>query len=295
MELDATSVKQPLQDNGRTVFRLMPRYAFKKDQYFITAGVNFAYESGDAIHSKLHLFPHLEAKFQLLPDEVSVYGTLSGNLSTNTLAAYSKENQFMNDFTPMLNTNHKVDFTTGVNAKLSKELVAVASLTFSRMTDMPYYLNMQEINEPVKYTVFYDDVNMLNLHFEMDYLQESKFGLGLQADYYSYNSDSLDKPLYKPAFRVGLNGHYSIADKISIKAELYYNATSYAYDYTPNSSHYLRLKNYADVNIGVEYHYTKILSAFVQLNNIGMSKYFRWYNYPSYKLNAMAGITYSFW
>ena len=214
MELDATSISQPLQENARTVFRFMPRYAFKKDQYYITAGANFVYESGDAIESKFHLYPHLEASFQLLPDEVSVYGKLSGNLKTNTLYGFSKENQFMNNETPMLNTNTNVDFSTGVNAKISKELMAVAGLTFTRMDDMPYFLNVLANNEPVKYTVVYDDVNMLNLHFEMNYAQDTKLGVGLRADYYSYNNDSLEKPLFMPAFRIGLNGNYAIADKI---------------------------------------------------------------------------------
>ncbi len=295
MELDATNISQPLQDNARTVFRLMPRYAFKKDKYFLTAGVNIAYESGDAIDSKLHLYPHLEASFQLLPDEVSVYGKLSGNLKTNTLVEYSKENQFLNNSTLMLNTNTNVNFSTGVNARLSKELIAVAGLTFTRTRDMPYFFNVVKNNDPVKYTVVYDDVNMLNLHFEMNYVQETKLGIGLRADYYSYNTDSLEKPLFEPTFRIGLNGNYAIADKIFLKAELYYNAPTYAYDYTPGSSHYQRLRAYTDLNIGVDYHYSKILTAFVQLNNVGMQQYFRWYNYPSYRLNMMVGATYSFW
>jgi hypothetical protein len=54
------------------------------------------------------------------------------------------------------------------------------------------------------------------------------------------------------------------------------------------------LKGYMDANLGIDYRYSKVLSAFVSLNNIGFARYFRWYEYPSYRLLGMAGITYAF-
>ena len=293
--MDATSASQISKDNARTIFRVMPRYAFKKDKYYLTAGANFGYESGDNINSKIHIYPHLEANFQLLNEEIRVYGQLSGNLKTNSLTAYSQENQFLSNNILLLNTNNKIDFTAGVNAKLSKEFIAIASFSFNRFVDQAYFFNIDNLNEPVKYIVIYDDLNQINLHAEMNYVQVNKLELGVRADYYSYDNDILEKPLFKPAFRIGLAGNYNIASKIFIKTELYYNAETYAYETSGVNSRYIRLKDYVDISIGAEYRYSKILSGFVQLNNIGMQKYFRWYNYPSYRMNAMAGITYSFW
>ena len=101
--------------------------------------------------------------------------------------------------------------------------------------------------------------------------------------------------MYTPSFRIGLHGRYAIADKIYMRSELYFNDGVYALNYAPARPEYMKLDSYIDINLGVEYRYSKILSAFVQLNNLGMQKYFKWYNYPSYRLNAIAGITYSFW
>lgn len=293
--LDATNVSQPLQDNSRIIFRTMPRYAFKKDKYYLTAGVNLAYESGDNIDTKIHLYPDVEAKFQLLSEEVSVYGKFTGNLQTTSLANFSQENQFLNNATKLLNTNDKVDLSAGINAKLSKELLAIASFSFSRITNQPYFINLNNPEEPVKYSLTYDNLSLANIHAEMNYAQVNKAGIGIKADYYFYSTDKLDKPLFKPAYKIGLNGNYEIADKIFIKSEFYYNAGVYAFELSGVNGNYVRLKNYADINIGAEYKYSKILTGFVQLNNIGMQKYFRWYNYPSYRMNVMAGVTYSFW
>jgi outer membrane receptor protein involved in Fe transport len=49
-----------------------------------------------------------------------------------------------------------------------------------------------------------------------------------------------------------------------------------------------------DLNLGVEYRYSKVLSGFITLNNILGQRYYHWYNYPSYRFNMMLGITYSF-
>ena len=57
---------------------------------------------------------------------------------------------------------------------------------------------------------------------------------------------------------------------------------------------YKTIKGYVDISFGVDYRYSKVLSVFLNLNNITASKYSRWYNYPSYTFGAMAGLSYSF-
>jgi outer membrane cobalamin receptor len=54
------------------------------------------------------------------------------------------------------------------------------------------------------------------------------------------------------------------------------------------------LDGYLDLNLGVDYRISKVLSTFVQINNATASKYSRWYNYPSYRLGVFAGLSYSF-
>ena len=55
-----------------------------------------------------------------------------------------------------------------------------------------------------------------------------------------------------------------------------------------------KLYGFVDWNLGFEYRYTKILSAFLNFNNIEGERYFRWNNYPSQRFSFMGGITYAF-
>jgi len=49
-----------------------------------------------------------------------------------------------------------------------------------------------------------------------------------------------------------------------------------------------------DLNLGLEYHYSNVLSGFLNLNNLLGQRYYHWYNYPAYRFNLMIGVTYSF-
>jgi len=54
------------------------------------------------------------------------------------------------------------------------------------------------------------------------------------------------------------------------------------------------MKGLVDVNLGLEYRYTKFLSAFLNLNNLAAQRYQRWYAYPTQKFNLLGGLTYTF-
>lgn len=292
-ELDLMHVDQPFNDRKRTTFKLDPRYTFKKNKFLIAAGANIAYEDGDFVDSKLHFYPHANAELQVLSDQITVFAQLSGNLKNNTLVDFSSENSFLGAFTPLINTSTKMEFSGGVTARLSREFIVTAGASAARVKNQPYYFNVTSPDAPVKYTIVYDDASTMHLNAALDYIRAEKSSFGINLKYQSYNNDSIDKPFFTPAFKIGLHGTYVIAEKIYLKSELYYNDLSYAYNMKDGG--FTKLDGYVDMNLGVDYRYSKVLSAFVQINNIGMQKYFQYYNYPSYRLNAMAGITYSFW
>ena len=49
-----------------------------------------------------------------------------------------------------------------------------------------------------------------------------------------------------------------------------------------------------DANLGIEYRYSKRISAFVQLNNFASQSYQRWYNAPVQQFQVMGGVTFRF-
>jgi hypothetical protein len=47
-----------------------------------------------------------------------------------------------------------------------------------------------------------------------------------------------------------------------------------------------------DFNIGAEYRLTKMLSFWVNFNNIANFRYQRWYGYPTQQFNIIGGLTF---
>lgn len=293
---DLNQTHQNYLDYNRNIFTIEPRYRFNKDLWMLNVGVNGSLESNSS-QSLYHLYPHIEAKYQVIDDQFSLFAKWTGELRRNNYRSLAKENQFMTADTILFkNTNDKLDISFGAIAKLSRDVNANASVRYSRLVNDVFFINRDEL--PVRFETYYDDVNLIAVHGQFDYNESEKTIIGLNIDFNSYTSDiSNTKVLFKPLYRIGLTGKYMIADKIEIKPDIYFNGISYAFDYEKSVTTpvYKTIKGFVDLNIGVEYHYTKILTVFAQINNIGMSRYYYWNNYPNYRLNAMAGLTYSFW
>jgi outer membrane receptor protein involved in Fe transport len=55
-----------------------------------------------------------------------------------------------------------------------------------------------------------------------------------------------------------------------------------------------KLDPFVDLNLGIDYRYSKQLSAFIQVNNIANGRYNRFVNYPVYGIIFMGGFTFTF-
>jgi outer membrane receptor protein involved in Fe transport len=96
----------------------------------------------------------------------------------------------------------------------------------------------------------------------------------------------------KPKFDMALNVKYDLQKKIVAHLDLFYVGQRYAH-FEEYSS--FVLPAYFDANIGLEYRYTKRLSAFLNCNNIASKNYQVWAYYPVQRFNAMLGFSYAFW
>jgi outer membrane receptor protein involved in Fe transport len=280
-----------LRDLSNTIFGLYPRYALDVPSFKLLVGGNVEFETAD--ETRYHFYPHAEARYKLASDVLSIFAKVTGGLQKHSYKEITGINPFTGALVVPGNSNNKFEVSGGMNVKLDKEILFSADASYNRVTDFLYYINNEQLdNEPVTFTNVYDDAEIIKVHGQLQFERNEKFSFALGAQYNNNKPDKLFKAWYVPAVKVNLSGNYSMQEKIIIKADMFYNSTRYAPLY--DGSFYTKLKPYFDANLGVEYRYSKQLSAFVQFNNIGSVQYFNWYNYPSYRFQAMAGVTYSF-
>jgi hypothetical protein len=290
-------IDQPLQQFNRSIIRYKAALVLGKDLYHIEAGARMAYEQNDG-EGDLRFYPHLRAEYQVIDDAFNVFAEVSGDLERNDLRSFSRQNPFFDRFVPLANTNRKVSITGGTRIKLEHDLMFIASASYQRLKDQPFFYNQFDSLFPVTFSVLYDDANLLRIKGSLEYKYTEKITAAFTAEFNRYNTDNLEQQLYVPDFRFGINGHYSVAEKIIVKADIFYNSgvsgIEYRADSTGLQSSIVDLKGWLDANLTVDYRYSKVLSVFAGLNNLGFARYFRWYEYPSYRFTAMLGATYSF-
>ncbi len=107
------------------------------------------------------------------------------------------------------------------------------------------------------------------------------------------------QPWHKPGYELILSGVYNLKDKIILNADIFVLGKQFAKVYETDTAGAIfikpkTLKGIADINLSLEYRYTKKLSAFIRFNNIGAFRYERWNNYPTQRFNLLGGVTYGF-
>ncbi len=274
---------------------LIPHYSASYNILKFDAGLNVSVENSK--DSKLFLYPDINLSIDLYNNIFIFYGNLSGNLKRNNIIDFSAENPFINTSLPLSFTNTRSMFTGGFKGSLSSYLSFNLNMSKSKVENMPLFVNDTSSVLLNRFTLVYDTVKVFNTHVQITFQKSEKFRLLLTSDYYKYSPLNELYAWHKPDMDFKMSFNYNLKNKIILKADVF--AFKGAYAKTFNNSAIpevipVKLKGTVDFNLGIEYRYTKILSAFLNFNNISASKYQQWYKYTTYGFNILGGITYSF-
>ena len=142
-----------------------------------------------------------------------------------------------------------------------------------------------------KFVVVYDNANIIGAQAELKYVNEEKLELKLQADYNHYTMSTFAYAWYKPEIRVGLSVNYNIGNQIYLLADVFYLGSQHYLTYnTYNQTVNGVIAGYTDVNLGLDYRYSKKFTIDLKLNNLASANYQRWYNYPSQGIYGIIGV-----
>ncbi|HET6243020.1 MAG: TonB-dependent receptor [Bacteroidetes bacterium] len=292
----------PTDTTDNAIINLGPNIVSSGKKWRVKVGAGlFAGVGTDQIGS-FHFYPDVDFNFNLIENIIIPYGGINGKLERNSYRSLTSINPFMTAYTPLKNTNTRYNIFGGLRGSLSSTITFNAGVSYSDVHNMAFFINDYNVYFPERFSVVYDDVKLLNITGELAYQKTEKLKILLKGDWYRYQMTNELHPWHRPDAEITLTTLYSLRDKIIVKADAFYLNTRYGtrrYEVSDNlevipGKYPEKLKGFADINLGVEYRYTKQLSAFVNFNNIGAAKYNRWYNYPLQRFNLMGGFTYSF-
>jgi hypothetical protein len=296
--------RDSVADVNQGIIRFDPYYSLGFEQYFFKVGLKMDIESGST--SYFHVYPIVRAEVQVVKDILITYAGIFGEMMPNSLRSMSDENPFINSTLEKRFSNNKFSQYGGLKGHITKYLDYNLSFVNSTIENMPFYVNdtvsaiAPGLNN--QFTVIYDRVKYSRVIAEFGFHYKSRFKAMLCGKYNNYFMDTEDYAWHKPKLEISFSANYNMQDKFLIKAELFTASKIYGRTFEESTTAPLtittmvpvELKGYSDINLGVEYRYSKLLSGFINLNNILGQRYYKWYNYPSQRFNFMVGVTYSF-
>ncbi len=282
---DVTSLK-------RNFFRVKPRFTFVKDNVNFDVGVNVVYEN-DTIHAEddLRFFLSGKASYDLT-SEFLVFAGIDGDVQRNTLRSLSYENPYLRGQVPVFNTTKPIEIYGGIEGSLLRAINIKSGVSLADYKNMYFFVNNKQ--DTTKFDVIYNTGNtsVLNFFAEAGVDKKGFFRGVARFDYFSYGTNNLREAWLKPDYKFSLLSAFNIYDKILLNADFYLVGGMKALNPTDDKT--VELDNIADVNLKIDYRFSKQTSAFLSFKNIFSKKYQHFYNYPSKGIQVMAGITYAF-
>lgn len=276
---------------NQTIFWFNPSVSKGTSQWRFTAGVNFYGEMNNELFTP-HLYPRAMFQFHMVKEIIVPYFGVDGYLETNSYRQIVEENPYIVPSLAVRPTNNKMIGYLGLKGHISDVVSYNLKASYSIIDDAHFYVNDNSNPLMNQFTVVYDDVTLGTLHGELTVQPGDSWKVFLKGNYYSYiTMVNEDRPWNKPEFDISLQARYNMGDKIILNAGMYTIGSRYYQDYNFALEETLPLT--FDLNLGMEYRYSKLLSFWVRFNNMTAQSYYLYNQYPSYKFRVMLGFSYA--
>ena len=276
---------------NQTIFWINPSVSKGSTQWRFVGGVNIYGEVVDGEFTP-HFYPRGLFQFNMVKQVIIPYFGVDGYLETNSNRKVVEENPYILPTLSVRPTSHKLIGYCGLKGHITRAVSYNLKASYSIIDDAYFYVNDNNDSLGNQFLVVYDDITLGRLHGELAIRPGESLKLFLKGNYYSYiTMVKEDRPWNKPEFDISFQARYNLGDKIILDAGIYTIGSRYFENYNPAEEETLPMT--FDLNLGVEYRYSKLLSFWVKLNNLAGQTYYLYNQYPSYKIRAMAGFSYA--
>jgi hypothetical protein len=267
---------------NRTIFTPQLGYGYNNDDWKAHGYI------GVAVDGKKPVFvTDIHVEKRLYEHAIIAYASYTRQLQKNSLLTHSTNNNFIYNWVEMRNSPVG-DLVSGIKGTIQNYSYNIA-FHFGHSENMPLYVN--DTLDMKRFTVVYDTVRMLGVHFESGYNVKEWLRLSVVGDYNVFQLKRQARAWHEPNFKMTLRANYIWKNKIVVGLDLYGVTGSYA---RLAGGAEKKLKGTADINLSLEYIMNKHIAFFAGVNNIANIKYQRFNNYQSYGCIGWIGAKFSF-
>ncbi len=286
--------QSPLDSVSSSIFGIKPKLysSFRDFDFYI--GANLALYSDTAIKGGIH--PIAGTEVNLVDGALVAYGYLTGGIKRHNLYDFYRRNPFITSELEYRFMNKKSEIGGGFRGSFSSYVSYDVSVSSSIIENYAFFVTDHNTLLNNKLKAIYDDVRLFNFRTEIYSQISDNLNARFISNYYQYTLDNEMEPWHKPSIKLNLAVKYNIQDKIIITADGFARNSVYGRIFDEEGDPFAEeiYGFHVDANLGIEYRYTKLLSVFLNFNNIQNQPLERWINYPSQKFNFIGGVNYSF-
>ncbi len=285
-----------LRTGDYALIKIKPFFATSYKEYQLKVGLNAVVQTETGSNGNFYAYPFAEAGFTIIPNIMSIKAGITGDMERFSYRKAMEENPFLGkDFNlSFLDTKYK--FYASFESNLSSTLQLNIFGDASQVNNMLFYVTDTLNLVKNTFNTVVDNAQVVHLKADITYRNQERWWVMLSTNYYQYTLEKEQESWHKPVFDISLLGHYNIQNKFIIQANMFMVNGIISRGERDINNLWVKksLDPIFDINLGIEYRYTKNLGAFLNFNNIVGSRNYYLFNYPSQRFNFMAGISYSF-
>ena len=265
-------------------FFLIPAFTYHADVFKVKVGVNIANHNDE-----FDFFPDILATVNILGSQLAAFAGAEGTLQKNSFQNLTAFNPYVIS-RPILENTRIMHFFGGVKGNLS--LIEYSGQVGYKLTNDLALFQIQE--DPLteshrRFDVLYDTVSIFNIQGSIVVNLMKNLAVSGTVNNNIYTPTQQEKAWHLPVLTINGGIQYTtLEDKLQLRGEVYLE----------NGVPYLNAEGKADnlnalfdVSLGAEYFFSDNIGAFVRVNNLADNQRQRWLYYPTYGINALAGVS----
>jgi len=263
--------------------------------------------------SRGFIAPEVDFRLHIYEDILVFFAGTESKIVRNSFRNLTNENPFLRPEMNLRNTVMPFRLFAGLRGVASSTTSYKVAVSYTEMEDVAFYVNetmtidfpddqgnlISTVFNSNRMDIVYDNTSLFHLNAEIAHQKSEKLNITFGVDYFKYNPDTELQPWHTPTLRWKMTGRYNLEDKITVKASIFNLNRQFAREFRRDSTGTSvitarQLKGITDINIGIEYRYTKLMNLFLNMNNMLGMRYQRYLGYPTQRFNLLAGFSYSF-
>ena len=244
-----------------------------------------------------YLFPDIEVSKNFLNEAMSLAAGFTGDMEANAWDDLRLANAYLAPSQASRATRH-YDVFARMRFDFSKKLGMTLHATYGWLRNGLCFRLHPEYALGNLYEAFYRDFAVLTTGGDFTFVNDEMLQASVGGNYYNYTAiegNDLSFLSYRPRFDAHLGLAVNYRDKVTATLQgLLVGRMAGEYGRSGNAQAPAdTLPMRCGLSLNVEYRHTRALSLFLSLDNVAAQRYFLWTHYPSRRLTAMLGLTYT--